>query len=64
MVLTVELEVAQALVDLENGVPELKTELRPLQVAIRILASCSRMIKRSEYTLDRTIFLDLRREGS
>lgn len=41
----VELEVAQALVDLENGVPELKTELRPLQVGIRVPPSCSRMIK-------------------
>ncbi|GBE79596.1 hypothetical protein SCP_0207960 [Sparassis crispa] len=28
-----EISVAQALIDLENGVPELKTELRPLQIS-------------------------------
>ena len=28
-----ETAVAQALIDLENGVPELKTELRPLQIS-------------------------------
>lgn len=29
----IEIDVAQALVDLENSVPELKTELRPLQIS-------------------------------
>jgi small subunit ribosomal protein S7e len=29
----IEIDVAQALVDLENTVPELKTELRPLQIS-------------------------------
>ena len=29
----VETSVAQALIDLENNVPELKTELRPLQIS-------------------------------
>lgn len=29
----IELSVAQALVDLETGVPELKNELRPLQIS-------------------------------
>jgi len=29
----VEINVAQALVDLENNVPELKAELRPLQIS-------------------------------
>jgi small subunit ribosomal protein S7e len=29
----VELSVAQALLDLENNVPELKKELRPLQIS-------------------------------
>ena len=28
-----EISVAQALIDLENGVPELKAELRPLQIS-------------------------------
>lgn len=29
----IETSVAQALIDLENNVPELKTELRPLQIS-------------------------------
>lgn len=49
----VELSVAQALLDLENNVPELKKELRPLQIssAKEVIYHCQNLVDASTVTI-------------